>query len=471
MRRNKRKRMMVGILALALLLTGCLCSASGQKAYAGNYFNAISYYDSHYNQVAFYPTSDTNGSIYYATRAKLAASNTAYRTIGWKMTVMNLNGSNLQTLYFKLGGSYMYLVNTERIGSYEYNLYEMSLYHMKSRMNSKARKAVNEGKADIKLDACIAIVKNGKVKGAMSDNGPTSGKVYTTYNGITGAANWTYATKQSLYSYFNKFIVGLFYDIQVIPDDGIESVSGSGYYCYGTYITVSAKVATGYDFDSWNGVERGGTKKMSFYVTESGMCIATAVPKILRIYYHRNLTPQDEMVDYNIKPYRKGGADLDKFSWKKNGKEPLGWAESPSATNIKYKNGAHVSGNWLIKKVPTIHLYAVWEQELPTPDPDKDKDDPQGNSPNPPAPQPTDPWPTIPDPIQPVEPEPNLPDPPEEEKPTPNKVVRCRFISSKYFEDECGNLIPQENGGLAAESIWATDVLKRQILRYALHKS
>ena len=60
---------------------------------------------------------------------------------------------------------------------------------------------------------------------------------------------------------------------------------------------------------------------------------------------------------------------------------------------------------------------------------------------------------------------------PEDKKTTTKRIVRCRFISSQYFEDEHENLIPQERGGLAPDSVWATDSVRRQILRYALRKA
>lgn len=474
--KRKRKRIVANILSLTLFLIGCLHFVGKQEVFAAriNYYDAVDYYESYGNQVTFFPASKSDGMIFYATRAKLATSKTAYRTIGWKMTVSNISGSKLQTLYFKLGGSNMYLSGTERVGAYEYNLYELSLGQMKGRMNNKAIKALNAGNAEIRLDACIAIVKNGKIQGAMNDNGPTSGNVYTTYSGITGAVNWSNETKQTLYSYFNKYVVGLFCEVKVMTDDGITSVRGTGSYCYGTYLTVSAEVATGYEFAYWSGLERGGTKTMSFFVTESGRVIAHAEPMQLRIYYHRNLTSQDNEVVYQLRPYRKGGTELNKTDWSKNGKKPLGWAESASATSAQYKNGAHVSGSWIIKKAPTLHLYAVWEKEDDTTinDPNPEGPGPGGGNPDPPKPYPPNPSPDPAEPTPPVEPGPDNQDiPGEDQKPTPNKVVRCRFISNKYFEDEHENLIPQEKGGLPANSVWATDSLRRQILRYALRKS
>ena len=81
-----------------------------------------------------------DGIIYYATKASKATTSTKFRTLGWKVTVRNTSGSTLQTLYFKLSGSYMYQVDSVTKGNYEYNLYALSLYQMKSRMNTRAGK-------------------------------------------------------------------------------------------------------------------------------------------------------------------------------------------------------------------------------------------------------------------------------------------------------------------------------------------
>lgn len=49
-----------------------------------------------------------------------------------------------------------------------------------------------------------------------------------------------------------------------------------------------------------------------------------------------------------------------------------------------------------------------------------------------------------------------------------SKEIRCRFISSKYYEDSDHNLISEEKGGLSSNSRWAQDPMLRQILRNAL---
>ena len=68
-----------------------------------------------------------------------------------------------------------------------------------------------------------------KNKGGMNDNGPSWGKVYTTYAGISKAANWTDSALSALYSYYGKTVRGLFHTIDVRKSTGISSVSGGRY--------------------------------------------------------------------------------------------------------------------------------------------------------------------------------------------------------------------------------------------------
>ena len=465
-KRRIRKTGMLVRLCLSLAIFVGTLHISALPVQAWEWDNARTYYLTYGDSVVFHPETYTDGTIYYATKAKIATTSTRFTTLGWKFTVTNTSGKKLQTLYFKLGGSYMYGANTVRKGNYEYNLYMLSLYQLKSRLNTKASNALKTGQAAIRLDACMTIVKNGSVKGRMDDNGSFSGKVYTSYSGITSAANWSPTARQMLNSYFDKYVEGLFLNVNVVAGEGIKSVTGSGIYCYGTYVEVQATPKDGYDFANWSGLVKDGSMYAGFFVNESGICIAEGEPKFLRVYYHRNQTEQDSGIEVQMMQYQKSGAELYYIAWTKKDKLPLGWALSASASNAKFRMGQHVSANWIAQHTPEVHLYAVWDDT----DPDPTTPDPPGPTPNPPGPTPDPPGPT-PDPPSPT------PDPKPEVKETDNKktttkkIVRCRFISSQYFEDEHENLIPQERGGLAPDSVWATDSVRRQILRYALRQA
>lgn len=473
--KKQRVKRKIRYWALACVLFIGTLGVTIQPAQAGSWDSAYTYYNTYGNSVVFCPVTSTDGLIYYGTKAKKATSNTTFRTLGWKVTVKNLSGSTLQTLYLKLGGDYMFQSDRISVGQYEYNQYCVPLFRLKSRLNTKATKAMQNGNASIRLDACMTVVKNGRVKGSMNDNGPVSGKVYTDYSGIAGAANWSSAARQSLYSYFNKYVDGLFYRVDVIAGEGIKSVEGSGMYCYGTYIELKAQEATGYDFANWCGLVNSGQKYTCLIVNENGVCIASGTPKVLRIYFHRNQSAQDSTVDSQLMRYHASGADLEYCRWKKNDKQALGWALAPNAKKAKYRLGQHVTAKWINQNAPELHLYAVWENSDPEPTP-PDPTLPGPTPPDPTPPNPTPPEPTPPNPTPP-EPTPEEPTPPsgteenEKKKTTTNTKVRCRFISSKYFEDEYENPIPQERGGLASDSVWVTDHIRRQILRSALRKA
>ena len=500
MKKGKWFRLSAAGLVLVLLIS--VLPVNMQTLYASEWNNAYHFFQKYGRQVVFCPTSTTDGNIYYATKAATATTNTKYRTIGWKVSVRKLNGTHLQTLYFKLGGSYMNCIDTCKKSGDEYKLYSMSLYNLKRRLNDKASKAMKQGLADLVLDACMIVVKNGKAKGSMNDNGPVSGKVYTDYNGIAGAANWSSASYSSFYNYFDKKIEGLFFLVDTIPDTGIEAVTGGGYYCYGTYVTIKANTKTGYNFDMWDGTYRSGHPEVSFYVTDYAKCVALARRKQLSIIFHRNLNSRDTVGAEQKIAYGDGGDRFDRIPWTAKGKKLTGWALSPDASSPKYSLTATIKDSWIDKYSPRVDLYAVWEDTEETPQPEEPvpdtptEDTPTPDTPTPgtpteDTPTPSTPTPDTPTPGTPTEDTPTpstptpdtptpgtpTPDTPSPSTPTPDtpntedsqqKKIHCRFISSAYFEDSAQNLIPKEKGGIDPASPWAVDSSLRVLLRQVL---
>lgn len=78
----------------------------------------------------------------------------------------------------------------------EYLMYSISLNVMRKRLSTQTLNALSSGSCTIILDACMVLRVNGKNKGGMNDNGPSWGKVYTTYAGISKAANGRTAHSQ-----------------------------------------------------------------------------------------------------------------------------------------------------------------------------------------------------------------------------------------------------------------------------------
>ena len=482
---NQKKKMKMAALGLVLTLVLTLFPGNLPQLYAGEWNNARTYYENYGNRVMFCPKSKTDGNIYYATKAATATTKTRYRTIGWKLSVRDLKGSHLQTIYFKLGGSYMNRVHTAKKSGYEYDLYSLSLYNLKKRLNKKADNAVKNGHAEFVLDACMVVVKNGTAKGAMNDSGPVSGTVYTTYSGISGAENWSSSSYTSFQSYFGKEIEGLFFLVETIEDTGISSIRGGGYYCYGSYVTIEAKVKPGFEFEMWDGTYRNGNIQYSFYVNEDAKCFAMAKRKVLHIIFYRNLSPDDTTGAEQRLTYGDGSVMLDRVPWTAEGKKLKGWARTPDATKAEYSLSMIVKDSWIAKYSPRIELYAVWQtlKDPDAPKPDNPKPDtPDTENPEPDAPEPDVPGPDItePDVPKPDNPDPDItepkqpdsgtdsydPDEPQEGKKIIN--IHCRFISEKYFEDYRQNLIPREKGGLAEDSKWATDPSLRVWLRMIL---
>lgn len=469
--KKRRGKMLAVSLISAMLIS--LLPIGQEQIWAGTWDNAYTYFNRYENDVVFHSFSETDGDIFCATKAAKASTNIKYRTIGWKVSIQTLSGSSLQTLYFKLGGSYMYHVDTRTKSNYEYNLYSLPLNNLKRRLNTKATKALERGDCRLILDACMIVVNNGKAKGAMNDSGPTSGNVYTTYSGISQAANWSSSAKRSFSNYFDKPVQGLFFQVQSRGDKGIVSTSGDGYYCYGTFVTLCATVKKGYDFDMWTGDSgRYAYSEASFNVTRDERWNAKTRPKELQIIFHRNLTENDKTTEWQKVQYGKEGNCFIETGWRQKDAKLLGWAFSPNASRPDYQVHAGVKDSWILKYYPRVELYAVWERSEPLPNPINPTPNPVNPTPDPVIPTP-DPVIPTPDPVpDSVTPTPNPVHPnqdPESENPEDSKVIHLRFISSRYFEDDNQNLISEEMGGLSADSRWRFDPLLRQMLRQVLN--
>ena len=458
-RKNKRRILkQISVLLCFTILLG-MFSGEPQIVEASVWDNAYNYYQTYGNDVVFHPNSNNDGEIYYATKGGTSSARIKYLTIGWKVTITKKSGSKLQSIYFKLGGNYMYVKNTVTKSNYRYNLYVLSLGNLKRRMNNASLKAMKKGDIFITFDACVVVEKNGTPQGTMNDSGPVSGNVYTTYQGIAGAAPWSSTSMASFYNYFDKPVVNLYYKVQVRKEKGISKVSGGGEYCYGTSATLKAVVKQGYDFECWLGTGgKKGSAQVMICVNGNQVWTATAMPKELTIVFHRNHESTDTQTKYQKVYYRQKGIRFVDSRW--NGdKKMLGWALSKNATSKDYPVNATIKGSWILKHSPKVDLYAVWETpSIPT----------TPDTPTPDTPTPDTPTPDTPTPDTPTPETPSIPDIPETPEPEPDKNIHCRFISQKYFEDEAGNLVPPEKGGLAVNSRWATDASLREILRLAL---
>lgn len=329
---------------------------------ASQYTDAYAFYEQNGNIMKFVPSTDTDGNIYYATKGKKGYNvSTLYSTIGWKVSVKHNNGSVLQTMYFKLGGKYMQTVDTSESKGYQYSLYSVRLDSIKSRMNSSSKKALEQGECMLIFDACIAVKKRGVLQGAMNDNGATSGTVHMTYNGIVKAAPWSSATKTALAAYYNRSVVGLFSTLTLNKDEGIATVKGAGTYCYGTVITIDATPLEGYTFAGWSGSHNYSTTKNTITMGNTDISLkATSKLSSLLVTYFQNLNANDTKTEQQTFLYGGNPQNFKNFGWKREGYYQMGWALKREAKKADYAITNSVSDKWILKHLPKVNLYAVW---------------------------------------------------------------------------------------------------------------
>ena len=258
-----------------------------EQVQAGVYDDAYSYYQSYGNEMRFLPGVKNEGEIYYATKGKKNTSaGIRYTTIGWKVRVFNASGAVVDTVYYKLGGSHMTEIDARTINGYEYCLYRVTLANLKERLSQAGLEALKHPDCNIVFDACISVRENGELQGGMTDMGPSSGEVHTTYNGIVSAAPWSDATKESLHSYYNKTVEGLFYEVKLTQGTGIRQASGAGRYCFGTTVTVMAECEAGYHFAGWMGSKESDNQNYSFVLYGNDVSLtANARENSYRIVY------------------------------------------------------------------------------------------------------------------------------------------------------------------------------------------
>ena len=347
-------------LYVLLFFLGIACLPNTMNA--ASYMDAYAFFEKNGTVMKFVPSTSTDGNIYYATKGKKGYNvATLYSTIGWKVSVKHKNGSVLQTMYFQLGGTYMQTVDTSEKKGYEYSLYSVRLDSIKGRMNSTSKQALEKGECMLIFDACIAVKKSGKLQGSMNDNGVTSGTVHMTYNGIAKAAPWSLATKTALAGYYNRSVVGLFSTLTLSKDEGIASVKGGGRYCYGTEIIIDAIPLEGYTFAEWSGSDSYTTAKTVITMGNSDISLkATSKLSRLQVTYFQNTHANDTKTEQQTFLYAGNLQNLQDFGWKREGYYQIGWALKRQAQKADYTITNAVSDTWILKHLPRVHLYAVW---------------------------------------------------------------------------------------------------------------
>ena len=123
-----------------IIIFGCQDHVYAAERTAAN--NAATYYSIFGNKTVFVPDAPTDGKVYFCSAGKKATSGTRFKTVGYKMTVRDNKGNWLQSIYYEMDGRFMKLIDDTEEGGYDYTLYAISLYVIKSRMNATAQNAL-----------------------------------------------------------------------------------------------------------------------------------------------------------------------------------------------------------------------------------------------------------------------------------------------------------------------------------------
>ncbi len=346
------------VIVCVLFTMGLLCS----KKVEASYSNAYDFFARYGSSMVFEPGATGEGEIYYATRGKSSNASVKYVNLGWKVSIRDGAGYNIDTIYYQLGGNYMSRVEQRTVDGYVYTLYKASLANLRSRMSATARAALQNGNCNIIFDACMTTKINNAYKGGMTDDGPSWGTVYTTYDGIANAQDWTSASKETLKTYFNKEVVGLFYNVTLNAGPGIASVSGGGRYCYGTVITISANVSNGYVFHTWVGPVVTTQSSFLYQVLNYDVAFTASANQVfVKVNFYSGMETGSGPTEVVYYTYNTSGQAFVNFGWQKTGYTQAGWSRTKGAIAAEYSVTDGISQAWLEASYPEVNLYAVWE--------------------------------------------------------------------------------------------------------------
>lgn len=325
------------------------------------YTNAYLFYQTHGSAMVFEPGENKEGMIYYGTTGKLASSSKIrYENLGWRVTVQDAQGNLVEQVYYSIGGKYMEKVDARDVNNYRYSLYCVSLENLKARLSAKACETLNSPDSAIIFDACITIVKNDVCQGGVLDSGVSWGKVYTTYDGIVNAQNWSSNTKEALKSYYGKTVENMFFRVELLCGDGIAQVSGAGEYCYGTEVTIDAVPKSGYTFSRWSGTTNTVSQKFTFTVYGDVTMTATTSRDDVAINLYRNLNNKDEEMQTMYVSLSGGDYVLQDAGWRRAGYYQTGWSTSRIIASPYFRVEQELSYDWLERIAPSVDLYATW---------------------------------------------------------------------------------------------------------------
>ena len=347
-------------LLILIVQIGLLC-LDAPKVSAGTYDDAYNYYTKYGNRIVFVPSTEEDGNIYYATKAKRSSSSILFSNIGWKAIIKDDSDNILQEIYYKMSGNYLKTTDIRTADDgYEYALYSVTLKEFKSRLNSTSLNALRSGKCKVIFNACIIVKKDGIPSGGMTDEGVSWGTVYTTYDGIVNAEEWSTITRNSLSTYYNKEVEGLFHQVTLENDEGIIFMTGAGTYCYGTVVNLYAVPRADYAFSHWNGSASWEEAKFSITITGNQSYKANSIKKNMIITYYRNRDLDDTELARRICVYGEQGQKLTHFGWTKTGYYQTGWKYNREGLGADCSITEEITSDWIRARLPQVSLYGNW---------------------------------------------------------------------------------------------------------------
>ena len=369
MQHKSKKMKRKGILLVVFLLTSMLSFFPSKDVVKASAFtNAKEFCLTYGNNVVY-----SGGYLYCASSGtENVSAGIRYATIGWKATVYNSAGAYVESAYFQLGGNKMLRDDSAGVkeGRTVYELYKISFYNFKSTFSSSTQAAMVNG--SVIFDSVNVIRKNGVLQGMVYDSvgSPSyTGTIYTTLDGIRGAAPWSQTTYNDFATQYNKPVADLYYNLNVVSGNGVGKTSGSGTYLVGSKANLSAEpVNDGYAIDYWqysDGSNRGnGSTYLTPNIYSNTTIYVYAKGKTYNVTFDGNTSgvsgPQSFVYgvpssqSYQYDP--SGTFTLSSAKPSREGYDFLGWGLNKNDNHIDYEAGGVYSKN----HIGDVTLYAKW---------------------------------------------------------------------------------------------------------------
>lgn len=407
------------ILALLLsVLTINTDTASNTYYAATSYTNAKEFYNST-GLTTPYHVELTNGSIYYATRGKLASSSTnlRYATVGFDIT-MSTSDCSVSFQLQRTESSYLKVVDPERKDdTYLYNLYvidEKSLYKLAELVSDKAtvEKLMSSSIINVRIDAIITTLRGSTLHGSVQEDG--QGKLVedgTLYH-LKNENEWEalkelfpghdFSSHRKIEEDLENYSLTMDYNVVGTKDDNIGCTStvsaGNGYTVSKDYLYYNGKEV----LDTYRVLQqfylpdvssRGiDLKKLGYHLlddaewkTSDGRTFSDSellMPKDIEpgvgfknkfVIMYANWQPNKYTIKYSsaggsgtvsptVTTYDKEGR-LANNTYSKSGYYLPSGAEWIDANGNTYANGESVL-NWTAVDGATITLYANWKPSI-----------------------------------------------------------------------------------------------------------